>query len=339
MEREAQWITEERKAFRADQFKLRGDIMKKKRRVGILGLGGVGGYFGGKLALFYSGDPEVEIVFIARGDTLKNIRTNGLKLKTANTDYVINPSLATDDTNELGDLDVLIVCVKSYSLEDAVKSYQANLSQGAIIITVQNLVNHRECLIPILSPDIKHLNGCVYIISNIEQPGEIVHKSGPGKFYFGSENGDNSKNRWLEELLRKADIDAELRNNIQEIIWKKFLFISSLATTTSYYNQTIGQVLQSEISRKFLVSLMKQANDIALAKGILLGESVISELLELMSNFPFEAKTSMQLDFESGNYTEIGALTEYVVLEGKKLGIATPDYKKAFRVLKSRLMV
>ena len=158
--------------------------IKKKIRIGILGLGGVGGFFGGKLALFYSEDPEVEIVFIARGETLKNIRSNGLKLKTGDQNYVINPSLATDDTKELGELDALIVCVKSYSLVDAVKKYQSKLSHGAIIITTQNLIDQREQLQPILDPGINHLNGCVYILSNIIQPGEIFHKGGAWKVLF-----------------------------------------------------------------------------------------------------------------------------------------------------------
>ncbi len=110
-----------------------------KKRVGILGIGGVGGYFGGLLAMNLQDDPGYEIIFIARGDTKKNIKQRGLKLQSIEDHFIINPALVSDDPQEIGELDLLIPCVKSYSLESATKKYIDNIKTGGAKGSIRHL--------------------------------------------------------------------------------------------------------------------------------------------------------------------------------------------------------
>ena len=184
--------------------------------------------------MHYAQSEQVEVIFIARNKTQEAIIKNGLKVESIEGDFSVRPSLTSDDPEQIGKLDILLVCVKSLGLEKAINKYKHIVRKGGVVITIQNLVNQAERVEKLLPENVSLLEGCAYIISNIVDYGHIKHRGGAATIYFGK--NDNIEGfEWIEELLINAGIKATLSNDISKIIWKKFLFISPLAVATSYF--------------------------------------------------------------------------------------------------------
>jgi len=273
-------------------------------KIAIIGIGGVGGYYGGKLAQKYSIKGEHDVFFVARGKHLAEIKKKGLKVITQEEgEFTAIPTTATDNPKDLGLVDLVFFCVKTYDLETAAQQ----------------------------------LNGCVYISSAIQTPGVIRQVGGPRKLIFGPENYDPEKYRYIEEILRNADIRAELTTDISVQVWTKYIFIGPLATIDSLLRKPLGAIIEDEKNKQMLKGLMEEVNLIAKKRGIFLPEDIIPLSLEKVSGFPYETKTSMQRDFESGRKTEIETFTGYIVKSGKELGVATPLHQEAYIELLKRL--
>ena len=161
-------------------------------RIAVIGIGGVGGYYGGKLALTYGKSAEHEIIFIARGKHLEAIQKNGLHLKARDGNYVVRPHMATDDPVEAGVFDLVFFCTKSYSLESAAQQFSSCINKNTIVIPLLNGVNNHKRLREVL-PEAAVLNACVHIISVIEKPGFIHEKAGPSILTFGTDDGRAGK--------------------------------------------------------------------------------------------------------------------------------------------------
>ena len=141
-------------------------------RIAVVGIGGVGGYFGGKLARAYASTGEHELIFIARGEHLKAIQQNGLRLFTCEGDYTAWPNIATDHPDRLGILDLILFCVKSYALEESAELFKDHVCERNVAIPLLNGVNSAQRIKSVL-PSADIVGGSVYIISHIEKPGVI----------------------------------------------------------------------------------------------------------------------------------------------------------------------
>ncbi|MDZ4329721.1 MAG: 2-dehydropantoate 2-reductase N-terminal domain-containing protein, partial [Flavobacterium sp.] len=226
-----------------------------KTRIGILGLGGVGGYFGGLLAKAYFESDTIEIVFIARGETQKAIVQNGLKIIADTKELIVFPNLVSNNPDEIGKLDYLICATKTYDIETSFESIKNCITPNTIILPLYNGVDATE-RIQILFPENTVLQGCVYIVSMIESPG-IIKKIGLyEKLFFGSKNAPVSKLNELQSIFENANIESYLVENIEETVWEKFIFISALASATSYLNQNIGGILNHPENKAVYSSLL-----------------------------------------------------------------------------------
>lgn len=307
--------------------------MAKDIRIGVLGIGGTGGFFGGKLARYYKNSDNVKVVFIARNETKRIIVENGLKVESIEGDFTIEPDLVTDNTDEIGFLDILFVCVKSYSLEEAILKYRTNLANGGVVITIQNVVDQAERLKHVLPDHVRHLEGCAYILSNTIDIGRIKHKGGPATVFFGN-NTDIREFKWVEEIFIKAGVKATLTSTISKTTWKKFLFISPVAVATSYFNSTIGELRDHPEKINFLKGLMEELFQLINTKSIDLNKSEIENHLKFLEKLPENGKTSMQLDIEQRKPSEIDSLLEYVLKESEKHHLVLTNYKMAYEKLK-----
>lgn len=304
-------------------------------RIGILGIGGTGGFFGGKLALHYVDDENVDIVFIARNETKQAIQNNGLTVKSVEGYFIAYPSYVSDNIIEIGKLDILLVCVKSFALEEAIDQYKSCVKMGGVIITIQNLVNQVERLEKLMPEKVDLLEGCAYIISNISSPGNSVHKGGPATLFFGS-NKNRKQFLWVEELFRKADIKVTLSNDIKRIIWQKFLFVSPVAVASNYFKSTLGELNQDPVKKDLVKLLMLELFQLIEHKGIQIERKQIEEHLELLAKMPVNGKSSFQLDVEKGNRTEVDSLLKYVVDEGKIVELTMPKYQSILEAFEQR---
>lgn len=295
-------------------------------RIGILGLGGVGGFFGGLLAKAYEESEQIEIIFIARGETQKAIAESGLKIIADENETIVFPSIVSNDPEVIGKLDYLICATKTYDIEDSLQSIKKCVNKNTIILPLYNGVDAPE-RISNLFPDNEVLQGCVYIVSMIEAPG-VIKKMGPyQKLFFGSRTASIYKLNALQAILKKANIDSQLIDAIEETVWEKFIFISALASATSYLDQNIGEILENESNRKFYLTLLNEITMIAAIKGLELPKDIIMKTIVKLEKMPNEATSSMHRDVLAGRKFELESLTEFVVNEGVKYEMETPSYK------------
>lgn len=298
-----------------------------KFKIAILGIGGVGGYIGAMLAAHYEHSDEVEILFIARAENEKAIRTNGLKL--VNNDGIIigRPAKLTADPSDIGPVDLIICCTKSYHLEESIKTMLPCINADTMILPLLNGVDATGRINKIL-PGIVVLEGCIYIVSRLIEPGVVEKRGNVNRIFFGPLTEPGNKLILIESIFKNAGLDATLLVNIRDKCWEKFFFISTIATLTSYLDKTIGEIVEKEEYRQQLLLLMKEFLAVAVKKSISLPIDIVDTSFNTLSSLPYDSTSSMHSDFKKGKQTEVSALTEYVVLLGKELGIATPVYEK-----------
>ncbi|OYX84664.1 MAG: 2-dehydropantoate 2-reductase [Flavobacteriales bacterium 32-34-25] len=306
-------------------------------RIGILGLGGVGGYFGGLLAKAYTESEEsIEIVFIARGETQKAIIENGLKVISDESEFVAFPDLVSNDPKVIGKLDYLICATKTYDIEESLLSIEKCIKKRTVILPLYNGVDAPE-RIQTLFPDNEVLQGCAYIVSYIKFPGVIRKLGHFEKLFFGSINASLSKLNALQSIFKNAGIQSHLSDTIEETVWEKFIFISPLASATSYLNQNIGEIINSESNRKFYVALLNEITLVAAVKGLAIPNDIILQTIQKLQKSPQDATSSMHRDILAGHKSELVSLTEFVIKEGAKYEVETPTYQLVFDKLSSEL--
>ncbi len=302
--------------------------MANKIKIVIIGIGAVGGYFGGMLAKKYAGNNEVEISFVARGSHLKKIQQEGLKIINGENTFISKLYLATENAEEIGIADFIIVCTKSYDLEAAILQLKPCIDKKTILMPLLNGVDSVERIKGIL-PENQVLSGCVYIISQLKEAGTIEVTGNVQSLFFGTDNAVNQEQRILEKILKEADIKATLTPNISTIVWEKFIFISSIATATSYYDCCVGKLMEEH--EETLINLIDEVTEIALAKGIQLDAEIKIKTFNKQKSLPYDTITSMHRDFMKGGKTEYVSITKYVSDWGKNLNIKTPAFDKILK--------
>lgn len=306
-------------------------------RIGIIGIGGVGGYFGGKLAKANEKSCEHEVIFIARGEHLKAIQKNGLHLYTTEGDCVTWPNIATDNPATAGIFDIAFFCTKSYSLETTALEFNACFDNSTVAIPLLNCVNSAECL-RLLLPKAHIINGSVYIISHLEKPGVVKQEGGSCKLTFGTDDSESAKKyAYILDILTKAKINAVLTDKISEVLWTKYLLMCPLGSLTSATGKTYGAVLEDPSLRKMAKDMMLEVVAVARAHNVNLSKDAVDKAMEMVAGFDYNSKTSMQLDIEKGRQTEIDALTAYLCQKGKEAGVSTPIHDKIHEKLKNIL--
>ncbi len=305
-------------------------------KTAVVGIGGVGGYYGGLLAKQYADDNDVEIVFVARGNHLQQIRKNGLQLITEKETLIVRPDLATDNPADCGIFDCVIFCVKAYDLETSAKLLAPSIGENTQVITLLNGVDNADMLRTILTKG-KILNGCVYISAFIVQPGVVQQKGALNKLFFGNESDENKDAKNLETFFKSANIDAQYRTDIENIVWEKYVLISAFASATTYLKETMHGVLDSDNGKELLEQLLTEVFQVAEAKKIVLPADIREQIIAKASSFPKATKTSMQTDFEKGSRAELETFTGYIVREAGKFEISVPIYEKVYDALKKQL--
>lgn len=305
-----------------------------KMKVAIVGLGGVGGYYGGKLAHQYENSTN-EIYFIARGEHLSAIQKFGLSIELPTETIVAKPKKATDDPSEIGIVDIIILTVKSYDLVDSLEFIKPCIDSKTILLPLLNGGDITERIQRIV-PNNTVWSGCSYIISRKINSGVIKTLGGSAKLVFGSETGVNNQQKELYKLLVDAGIDVDLSENIKESIWKKFFFISVSASLTSYFNVDFSQLVDTDERLKATLEMANEFSKIAAAEGVNLGENPSYFIVKHTQTLPKNTTTSMHSDFKAGNQTEVDTLTGVIVALGKKHNIQVPLYNKVYSSLRAK---
>jgi 2-dehydropantoate 2-reductase len=308
-----------------------------KTKIVIVGLGGVGGYYGGMLAKQYADHPDIEIYFVARGAHLRKVQENGLTLITEKGTFQVYPTLATDDVTEIGTADYIIMTPKSYDLDATVAQIKPIVGTNTVILPLLNGIDNSDRIRTLL-PGTEVWQGCCYIVARLNEPGVVESSGGVHRFNFGYELKQTPERLIrFETLLKEAGIDATFHEKIMHVIWTKFFFISSTASLTSYFDVSFGALLTDEVRKSTLVSVLEELLLVANAEGAEIEHTVIDKVIHQLEKLPFETTASMHSDFKAGKNTEVQGLTGAVIQLAKKHTIATPTYEKVYAELYGRM--
>ncbi len=305
----------------------------RKFRIAILGMGGVGGYIGGTLAA--AANQLAEVIFIARNQTLKILKKNGLKLITDAGERMVYADLVSDDPAEIGKIDLLICSVKGYDLEESLRLYADCLKPGSIILPFLNGIGIGE-KVQRQFPLARIWKGCIYIIARQQERG-VIRQSGPvNQLYFGANKGDQAELHFVEDLFRGAGLKADVAADIDEELWKKFFFISVMATITSYYDTAIGEAQQDAAKTASIRQLLDELTQVAEGNHIVLPAGLAAATFQRIMALPPDTTSSMYADFQKIGKTELEELTGEVVRLGHQFDVATPGYEKMYKALRNR---
>ena len=285
----------------------------------VYGTGGVGGYFGARLA--QAGN---NVTFIARGKHLEAIQKKGLQLFSPKGDYLVFPANATSNISEVTDIDLILVCVKSWQLAEAAEKIKPVLSENTMVISLLNGVNNAEVLSGII--DKKHLlGGLCKVVSKIGGYGIINHISIEPIIVFGEfSQVKTARALLLEKLFLKAGIANILADNIETEIWAKFLFIATISGIGALTRVTSGEIISLPQLRKIMHRTAEEIARIAKAKGVNLSDELVEQQFKMIESQPYNTTSSMQRDMMEGKPSELEAQNGTVVKMGIELGIPTP---------------
>ncbi len=305
--------------------------------IGVIGIGGVGGYFGGKLCRLAAA-PETSVFFVARGQHLDEIRKNGLTLQTAaEGTWVCRPTLATDSIEDLPPLDVCLLCVKSYDLESAVRRLQPKIREAALVVSPLNGVDIYE-RIRVNLRQATVFPACVYIGTHIEAPGKVTQEGGACKILLGRDPGAAGVvPQALFDLFVKSNIQYAWFDDAAPEIWTKFIFIAAFGLVTATFDKTLGQVMEPGPLSQYVLAVMGEIAALARKKHIDLPETIVPDTFQKGRGFPYETKTSFQRDFERpGKPDERDLFGGTILRLGKQLGVETPATLELWEKLNAR---
>lgn len=308
--------------------------------IAIIGLGGVGGYFGFKLAQTYKNDSQVKITFMARNPTYEIVRKNGLTLLSP--EHPINntsrPDILLENVKDLAKADIVIMCVKEYDLESVCTQVKPLIKDNTILFPLMNGVDIYERIRKIIWNGIV-LPACVYVASHIKEKGTIEHQGKPGLIIMGK---DPKFSDFVPEkvitIFERAGIHIKYREDSFPDIWEKFVFIASFGMVSARYNKSIGQIIEDPALHGQALSIMKEIATIAEKKGIVLPRNITELTFQKADLFPFHTPTSLQIDIQSKkSENELELFAGAIIKYGQELGIPVLATKKIYEEIKKQL--
>lgn len=296
-------------------------------RIAIFGTGGAGGYFGAHLAR--AGE---ELIFIARGEHLRAIREQGLRVETSAGDIIVR-ALATDDPAQVGAVDVVLVGVKTWQLIDAARAMLPLMKPQTFVVPLQNGVEAAAQLASILGA--KHvLNGLCGTISRVISPGHILSLGETNFIKFGEPNDAQSeRTELLRQTFARAGVKAEVPPDIQVAVWEKFIFVAPYGGIGAVTRATAGVIRTLPETRRLLVQGMEEILAVARARKVGLGDGIVEQSMGLIDSLAPNATTSLQRDIAAGKPSELEAWNGAVVRLGKETGVQTPLHEFIYHSL------
>ena len=308
----------------------------------IIGAGGTGGILG-----FYMTKAGKDVTLIARNAHLEAMQKQGLsveKMWTNETETIPVGAESMESYEAKGEkADVILVCVKKYSLDSCIPFIQNISHKNTIVVPVLNVYGMGAYLQEKL-PKVLVTDGCIYVSANIKQAGVLLQHGEILRVFFGVRekedlkklngqlNGEYKAERLLKKIaqdFKDSGIDGILSDNIKRDALTKFSYVSPIGTAGLYLHAVAGDFQREGEARELFKTLIREIVTLANAMGITFEEDLVERNLKILSNLPEEATTSMQRDVIEGKQSEIDGLVYEVVRMAKKYGVEVPAYERA----------
>jgi len=298
-------------------------------KVLVMGSGGVGGFYGGRLA--HAG---YDVTFVARGAHLAAMRENGLLIENEGHGNIHIPRVnVTDDPASVGRADFVIIAVKLWDTEAAARAVKSAVGPDTGVLSLQNGVVKDDIIRRVHGPG-NLMGGVAYVGTSIARPGVIRQVGALQRLLFGEYDGRRSARAeaFLEALL-KAGIQAELSTNIRRTLWEKYVFLVGLSGSTATMRLPIGPIRENPQTRAFLLDLMRETVAVGRAHGVDLPADYAEQRLQFADSVAHDMTSSLHHDLERGNPLEVEWLSGGVVQLGREVGVPTPVNRAVWDVL------
>jgi 2-dehydropantoate 2-reductase len=302
-------------------------------RIAVMGAGGVGGYFGARLA-----QAGHEVAFVARGRHLLAMKERGLLVTSAQGDVRLPRPVVTDDPSTMGWFDVVLFAVKLWDTESAAAAIKPLLAGGGVVIPFQNGVESIERIGAVVGVA-QVMGGAAYIAAKISEPGVVAHTGTLARLRFGTIVP--SQQPAAESLLaacKGADIDAEIVADIRQALWTKFVFLTALSGVTAATRQPIGVIRADPDLRATFEASMREVWTVGRARGIALPDDLVATQMAFGDGLPAEMKASMLHDLDAGNRLEAPWLSGAVARMATESGLSAPVNATLYAAVKPYCM-
>jgi 2-dehydropantoate 2-reductase len=292
-------------------------------RIVIMGAGGVGGYFGGRLAL--AGN---DVTFIARGGHGEAIRRNGLRAEGTLGEFHVQPAKCVASPDEITDApDIVFFAVKLSAMESTAVQLRPMVGPQTAVYTVQNGVEAADVVGDVLGHE-KVVPGIAYISAIISEPGVINTRAAFAGLAFGERDGhESARVKAFQATCKAAKFDAQIPPDITRAIWLKFAMLAPMAATTSLIRCGLGPIRSNARSRALLQALIEEIVALGKVRGVHMQDSDIADTMKILRGLPPTVRASMAHDLEVGNPLELPWLSGAVVRLAENQGVPTPTHR------------
>lgn len=298
-------------------------------KIAVIGAGGVGGYFGARLAA--SGQ---DVRFLARGAHLEAMRSNGLQVLSANGDVLVKPVQASASPEEIGTCDLVMIAVKLWSTYEALEQARPMVGPDTAVVSFQNGVIAVDEVVAAFGRE-RTLGGVANIAALIEKPGVIRHNGSMALLQFGELDGRLSPRvQALQSACEQAGVQCKVADDIQKAIWEKYVFLVAASSMTALTRLPLGPIREDPDTRALMRQVMDEVSAVGRAKGVALDADLVERLLQRLDGLPREMVASMLGDLERGNRLELPWLAGGVVRMGHALNVSTPANGFVYAALK-----
>jgi len=297
-------------------------------KIYLIGVGGVGGFYGGLLA-----ESGADITLVSRGESFQAIKEGGLILNQPDGVHLIHPKVI-ENISEITDPDLIILAVKSYSLEEVAIDLGPVVRKDTTVITIQNGLDNDLVVGRIL--DCEVLPGLVLVAVTKTAANIIIQKGTQKRLVFGSRDGKvTPKMKEIEQIFKNAEIDAKLTEKIENKLWKKFLFVVSFASATVAGNCAIGEALKNPKTLKVYQDVLAEVMAVGVKEGVEFDPDIFETTLRGAMDFDPSVKSSLLVDLENSRQTEVEALQEVVIRLAEKHGLSVPATRQVYNLVLS----
>jgi 2-dehydropantoate 2-reductase len=297
-------------------------------KIAVMGSGGVGGYFGARLA-----QAGCDVAFIARGAHLGAMREHGLRVESGLGDIHLPKPRVTEDPAKLGPVDLVLFSVKLADTAATAKSIAPLFDAHTAIVSFQNGIR-KDDLLRREFGERAVMGGVGYIATAIKEPGVIKHTGSMQRLVFGEYDGSRSpRAEAFFSACQRGGINAELSTDIRRAIWEKFVFLVGLSATTTTMRLPIGPIRENAQARAFLFDIMQEVVTVGRAQGVALPQDYAKNRLVFCDGLPADMTSSMHHDLDRGKPLEVAWLSGDVVRMGEAAGVPTPANRAVCDIL------